>query len=90
MKAAAVSPKNVQDEIIEVRQSDREQEEIGEQRLDHDGRAARPGRMPERDGGGEQAQYEEGEREVAEHEYDGVFHRCPSTLAPRPAAVGRP
>src|SRR5262245_48453641 len=89
MKLAATSPKNhVQDEIVEARQADREQKEIGEQGLDNDGSAARRAGVPERDSGGDEAQYKERQREVAEHECDRVFHRCSSTFA-RPAGRRR-
>ena len=62
------------DEIVEVRKSNREQEEIGEQRFDDDREAARLARMRERDGGSQQAQDEECEREIAKCECDRVSH----------------
>src|SRR5262252_10386315 len=63
MKPAANFPKkNVQDEIVEVCKSDREQHEIREQRFDDQRRAARWARMPNRDGGSEQAQHEKRQR----------------------------
>jgi hypothetical protein len=64
----------VQDEIVEVCKSDREQQEIREQRFDDQRRAARLARPPKRDGGREQAGHEKRQREVAEDEGDDVSH----------------
>jgi hypothetical protein len=66
--------KNVQDEIVEVCKSDREQHEIREQRFDDQRRAARWARPPKRDGGSEQAQHKKRQREVAEDERNDVPH----------------
>jgi hypothetical protein len=64
----------VQDEIVEVCKSDREQHEIREQRFNDQRGAARWARPPKRGGGSEQAGHEKRQREVAEDERDGVSH----------------
>ena len=66
--------KDVQDEIVEIGKSDREQHEIREQRFDDERKGARRARPPKRDGGSEQTQHEKRQREVAEDERDDVFH----------------
>src|SRR5262249_25181620 len=73
--------KDVQDEIVEGRKSDREQHEIREQRFDDQRKGARRARPPKRDGGSEQTQHEKRQREVAEDERDDVFHRSSSIEA---------
>ena len=63
----------VKDEIVEIRDRDREQQEVREQRLDHDRK--RPLRLEcQRDRGRDQSQHEERQGEVAEHEGDDASH----------------
>ena len=71
---AHLAEERVHHEIVEEAHADREQEEPGEQGLDHDRRRKRLRRAQERNAGGDQSDHQEGEREVREEETNDVFH----------------
>jgi hypothetical protein len=75
MKRAVISPKKgVHHEVVEKAETDREQQEISEQRFDHDRRSQWLLRTQQRDARGDQPKDQEGQGEVAQGEANGGCH----------------